>query len=75
MAGMWELPEGMKATKRKPLLALKHSITTTDWAINVFTGYTAPRNASVRWVPLDEVSRLPLTGLTRKILRRLNLIT
>jgi A/G-specific adenine glycosylase len=75
MAGMWELPEGMKATKRKPSLALKHSITTTDWAISVFTGYTAPRSASVRWVPLDEVSRLPLTGLTRKILRRLNVIT
>jgi A/G-specific adenine glycosylase len=75
MAGMWELPENMKVSKRQPLLALKHSITTTDWAISVFTGYTAPRSASVRWVPLDEVSRLPLTGLTRKILRRLNLIT
>jgi A/G-specific adenine glycosylase len=75
MAGMWELPESMRVSKRQPLLALKHSITTTDWTISVFTGQTVPRSASVQWLPLDKVQRLPLTGLTRKILRRLNLIT
>jgi A/G-specific adenine glycosylase len=74
MPGMWELPETVGATKQNSLLALKHCITRTDWTITVFTGQIAPRNASVRWIPLDEVSRLPITGLTRKILRRLNLL-
>ncbi|HWC16203.1 MAG TPA: hypothetical protein VG498_04285, partial [Terriglobales bacterium] len=36
MPGMWELPQSAHAISRKPLLVLKHSITTTDWTIRVF---------------------------------------
>lgn len=74
MAGMWELPERETAPNRKPLLKVKHSITTTDWSVSVFAHPQMKVEEHSRWVPLSEVSRLPLTGLTRKILRRLRLI-
>lgn len=72
MPGMWELPE-VEARKRNeaPLLTLRHSITTTDYSVLVFS----IRNASTqsgRWVPVHAAERLPLTGLTRKILRKLS---
>jgi len=75
MPGMWELPlrTGPGAMKdRKPLLTLKHSITVTDFVVNVFTGgKKVPRQG--RWVAVKSANRLPLTGLTRKILQRLGL--
>jgi A/G-specific adenine glycosylase len=76
MPGMWELPSTTGAGKCEPLLVVKHSITRTDWTITVFRDGVLRRRTDglVRWVPLDDVSRLPLTGLTRKILRRLNLL-
>lgn len=68
MPGMWELPPARHGGDR-PLLRLRHSITTTDYVVDVVPG-RAPRNgAAGRWVPLARISRLPLTGLTRKILR------
>jgi A/G-specific adenine glycosylase len=74
MAGMWELPETEIAPNRDPVLTVKHSITTTDWSVNVFTYSHIGNKGRSRWVSLSKVTRLPLTGLTRKILRRLNLI-
>jgi A/G-specific adenine glycosylase len=73
MPGMWELPNIARAMKRQRLLVLKHSITKTDWTISVFAGQSS-QSSSVSWIPLDEVSGLPITGLTRKVLRRLNLL-
>jgi A/G-specific adenine glycosylase len=69
MPGMWELPEIESVeSNATPLLRLRHSITTTDYTVFVH----AAEKASVgRWVPLRSVSRLPLTGLTSKILRSL----
>jgi A/G-specific adenine glycosylase len=71
MPGMWELPlTGGAMNGRKPLLRLKHSITVTDYEVNVFAGgKQIPRRG--RWVPVQSVNRLPLTGLARKILRRI----
>jgi A/G-specific adenine glycosylase len=71
MPAMWELPE-IRFKKRNdiPLFKLRHSITTTDYSVLVF----AVRNtgsAAGQWVPLRAAERLPLTGLTRKILRML----
>jgi A/G-specific adenine glycosylase len=72
MPGMWELPEiGTRKRNEAPLLTLRHSITTTDYSVLVFS----TRSASVktgRWVPMRAAERLPLTGLTRKILRKIN---
>jgi len=71
MPGMWELPELQKtAAGKKPLLRLRHSITTTDYSVSVF-----PRNIAAksdgRWFPLRTAEKLALTGLARKILRKI----
>jgi A/G-specific adenine glycosylase len=78
MPGMWELPmysEKLSTEKRlatqplaaQPLMKLKHSITTTDYSVLVFAG----KSRKGQWVPLRNAERFPLTGLTRKILRKL----
>ena len=73
MPGMWELPEIEAASKetKLPVLQLRHSITTTDYTVFVHAGKNKMRHAG-RWVPLRSAYRLPLTGLTRKIIRELN---
>jgi len=72
MPGMWELPQIEEASKRSklPLLKLRHAITTTDYTVFVHAGNNKKRPAD-RWIALRSVYRLPLTGLTRKIIRGL----
>ena len=71
MPGMWELPEiGPGNGNETPLLTLRHSITTTDYSVLVFSARSAATKTG-RWVPVHAAERLPLTGLTRKILRKL----
>lgn len=76
MPGMWELPE-TKQPKRKPFLQLRHAITNTDYSVLVFQASPQIRGnlESGRWVALPSVKDLPLTGLTRKILRALCLMS
>jgi A/G-specific adenine glycosylase len=72
MPGMWELPEiGPVKRDGTPLLTLRHSITITDYSVHVFSSRDASTKIG-RWVPVHAAERLPLTGLTRKILRRLS---
>jgi len=75
MPGMWELPEADDEKAGDPLLTVKHSITTTDWSVNVFSGHSLRRRSNTRWISLTHVCQLPLTGLSRKILRKLNLLS
>jgi hypothetical protein len=49
---------------------LKHSITVTDYVVRVFAG-EVPRVVSGKWVRMRDFDRVALTGLTRKILRKL----
>ncbi len=76
MAGMWELP-ALSDTQRngdEPLATLRHSITDTDYRVLVFTVPPAKfhrPDATTRWFARRQWERLPLTGLARKILRRL----
>jgi len=78
MAGMWELPvlSAPDVNGDAPVLRLRHSITGTDYRVAVFA--VAPdqlpstENGS-RWFNASQCERLPLTGLTRKILRHLAL--
>jgi A/G-specific adenine glycosylase len=72
MPGMWELPP-MRPGAGAPALRLRHAITSTDYQVSVFRGKAA-NGVAGRWVELAEVERLPLTGLTQKILRQSNLI-
>ena len=74
MPDMWELPQSVRHIRRKPLLVVKHSITTTDWTVRVFTGSSAKIVRDMRWIALSDVTQLPLTGLTRKVLRKLSLL-
>lgn len=72
MPGMWELPM-MERAQASPLLRLMHSITTTDYSVLVFEG-GARKCKDGKWVRLSSVRSLPLTGLTRKILRKSGLM-
>jgi A/G-specific adenine glycosylase len=68
MPGMWELPAySQKQSAVQPLMKLKHSITTTDYSVLVFAG----KGRKGQWVRLGNAERVALTGLTRKILRKL----
>lgn len=73
MPGMWELPElRSDESKAKPLCTVRHSITTTDYTVRVVP-LVVRGNKHGRWVSGTELSAIPLTGLTRKILRKLDL--
>jgi hypothetical protein len=52
---------------------LRHSITVTDYAVRV-TEITSPNGAAGRWIPMQRLESLPLTGLARKILRRAEIL-
>jgi A/G-specific adenine glycosylase len=72
MAGMWELPEIPRPADRgEPLLRVKHSITVTDYTVYVWP-VTPPLKGE--WCAIDRLSRLALTGLARKILRKSGII-
>ena len=79
MAGMWQLPQLQAAPDTKSLCTVKHSITVTNYTVRVYLlSAIAPeqldattRHWKRQWVPLASASALPLTGLARKILRRL----
>jgi A/G-specific adenine glycosylase len=76
MVGMWELPivSAAELNGDQPLEKLRHSITDTDYNVSVFA--VSPRKidsleVDARWFTQRQWERLPLTGLARKILRRL----
>ncbi len=74
MAGMWELPEIAPDSRKNdnPVLQVRHSITDTDYRVSVFA-ISEDRLAhhAARWFTSKQCERLALTGLTRKILRRI----
>ena len=79
MAGMWQLPQLDTAPGTKPLCTVKHSITVTNYTVRVYPREAiraeecseASRDWKRQWVSLASASTLPLTGLARKILRKL----
>ncbi len=71
MAGMWELPATL-GSDGTPVVRLRHSITNTDYTVLVFQVGTSHLRGG-RWIPLKKAPGLPVTGLTRKILRATNL--
>jgi len=74
MPGMWELPEIPSANgSRVAWITVRHSITTTDYLVRVVKGRT-PDITQGSWVPVSRLTDLPLTGLTRKILRAAKVI-
>jgi len=75
MAGMWELPQWsgdpralVRATHWR---AFRHSITVTNYTVHVLrhSGRDGTRPVRGRWIAIDKIQHLPITGLTRKILK------
>ncbi len=87
MAGMYELPPLPQDAihNREPLLRLRHAITNTNYYVQVFTPRgkqdRALRNAipaaraDLKWVRTSRLNQLALTGLARKILQRLDIMS
>jgi len=82
MPGLWELPLLRKTTvpKAQLLLTLSHSIMQTSFNVRIrdvapqVVDQLADTNGKRRWVPLEEASRMALTGLTRKVFKRLRML-
>lgn len=86
MPGMMELPPlPLDAViDREPILRLRHSITNTNYYVEVFAisegadqalmeAIPSAQNA-LEWHAIRRLRELPLTGLTRKVLMRMHLI-
>jgi A/G-specific adenine glycosylase len=70
MPGMWELPPISLHSSHKPLFAVRHSITVTDYTVRVLRG----EGLSGTWIKNSRLRTLALTGLTKKILKRAGVI-
>lgn len=75
MAGMWELPELAPEAVNgdPPLLRVRHSITDTDYRVSVFALSEEQLQllaTGARWFTPKHCERLALTGLARKIMRK-----
>ena len=83
MPGMWELPEVtmLESDHSRVEITLRHAITVTNYRVRVlrFSEQEAklrwPAGATPRqWTKSSELSTLPLTGLARKVLQRLQIM-
>jgi A/G-specific adenine glycosylase len=70
MPGMWELPD-LPSTNGAggPSFTLRHSITVTDYTVHVWR-HAAPSSVDGKWIPLERLGKVALTGLAQKILRK-----
>ena len=84
MPGMLELPPlPMDAVEeREPILRVRHSITNTNYYVEVYALRMGDRTlrkavpaskAVLSWFPVGRLAELPLTGLARKVLLRVDL--
>ncbi len=84
MPGMWELPQVTRpSASDKQLFSVRHSITVTNFTVRVVARSLAaagrvaraPSPAKARrWVRISRLNILPLTGLTKKVLRAARII-
>jgi A/G-specific adenine glycosylase len=86
MAGMYELPPLPQdaVQGREPLLRVRHAITNTNYYVQVFAA-SGPQDRGLRravpaakgdleWVRTSRLGAVPLTGLARKVLQRLDVM-
>lgn len=77
MAGMLELPQLAEGERGEgsPLLRVRHSITKTNYYVEVWEMHTPPpRGKGITWVRSKRLPLLPLTGLAKKILERMGVM-
>jgi A/G-specific adenine glycosylase len=74
MSEMWELPKlNYSIRDDEVLFRVRHSITITDYLVSV-VGQSGIATKNGEWIHRGKAHRLPLTGLTKKILRKANII-
>ena len=79
---MWELPPLSLevVTAYEPVVAVKHGITDTTYDVRVYTARDLEREVSagetvrLRWVAAEKLATVALTGLARKILRKMEVM-
>jgi len=76
MPGMWELPQSSEPPRPLPASAhwrtFRHSITITDYTVHVLRNMPLPDTPPAvngKWIAIDRIQQIPITGLTRKILK------
>jgi A/G-specific adenine glycosylase len=81
MAGMLELPPlPMDAVVgMEPSVSVKHAITNTNYDVDVFEGAALEKEiptakSSLQWVNAETLRELPLTGLARKVLKKVGVM-
>jgi adenine-specific DNA glycosylase len=81
MAGMWELPQSSEPPRPLPASAhwrtFRHSITVTDYTVHVLRNIRLLNplpGAKAKWIAVDRIPQIPITGLTRKILKASGII-
>jgi A/G-specific adenine glycosylase len=83
MPDMWELPQVtmVDSDQERLEVTLRHAITVTNYTVRVLrfseqeAALRLPAGESLRrWTKSSELNSLPLTGLTRKVLRRLEIM-
>jgi A/G-specific adenine glycosylase len=90
MAGMYELPPlpldaaSDEMASREPLLRIRHAITNTNYYARIYAPmglsdkalrHSVPlAKADLHWIRTATLSELPLTGLCRKVLQRLDVM-
>jgi A/G-specific adenine glycosylase len=83
MPGLWELPALAKTDvpAKELRLTVRHSIMQVNYSVRIRTVFEDDVDAMTvaggvrRWVPLGEAGGMALTGLTRKVLTRLHLLS
>ncbi len=87
MPGMYELPALPQdaVQGREPVLRLRHAITNTNYYVQVFAAH-GPKDDRLRravpaakrdlyWIKTSRLGKIPLTGLARKTLQRLGVMS
>ena len=82
MPGMWELPalRSTKVPESDRRMTVRHAIMQVNYYVRIRTVFEDDVDSLTveggvrRWVPLNEAAKMPLTGLTRKVLTRAHLL-
>jgi A/G-specific adenine glycosylase len=81
MPGMWELPEVEEGLveKMEPVLRVRHAITNTNHYVCVYAFDLPPEEVlqghrMQQWANADTLLEVPLTGLARKVLMRMDIL-
>ena len=62
-------PKAKRGASAAACFTLRHSITVTDYTVRVWR-MPVPSHVAGKWVPVEKLARVALTGLARKILRK-----